>query len=625
MKYVNQQLIKLARMAGSRVILVCLLICSLSNAYSINDTATINITLKEYRKPVPDNSLVGKAIISHQPYENRTCFPESWNMLLKQRMITVPNIKCSPVEILKCYCLTLESISSDMDNGSLQNMNFGKCFYGCFSTVPNYNTHYQVHLVDQLEKGKCALFNRKGILCGKCKDGHGPAVYSFSLKCVECGNSTHWTRVPLYILIAYGPLTVFLGVIVVFTISVNSAPLHGWILVCQLLSTNSLMRLLSSIDLEHISPHCITLLLKLLGSTYGIWNLDFFRFIYTPFCLHPSLSTLHVISLDYIIAAYPLVLIIVMYFLVEMYSRNYRPVVIVFRPFHYCFTRFRHQLYIRTSLVDAFGTFFSLSYMKFFSTTIDLLTPTQVWNFNGSSYHVYYDGTMEYFKGRHIPYALLGVLVCLLCNILPLILILLYSFRKTHVILNCLPLSVRTMLFPFMDNILACYKDGTNGTRNCRYFGLVYHLAYIVILSGFALTKSMLMVGVNAFMCILIGILVAVIRPYKSEVYNIVDTVLILTVGLGFVAGMSLWMASDIDPQNMVLADMIAVVPLNVPLLYFIGYVALKIRRRCFRSLHFIVVKMKASLGKMTRRITEMGGISENTPLVQQPKHYQFT
>ena len=52
------------------------------------------------------------------------------------------------------------------------------------------------------------------------------------------------------------------------------------------------------------------------------------------------------------------------------------------------------------------------------------------------------------------------------------------------------------------------------------------------------------MVGVNAFMCILIGILVAVIWPYKSEVYNIVDTVLILAVGLGFVAGMSDWMVS---------------------------------------------------------------------------------
>ena len=190
-------------------------------------------------------------------------------------------------------------------------------------------------------------------------------------------------------------------------------------------------------------------------------------------------------SLDYIIAAYPLVLILVMYLLVDMYSCNCWPVVIILRPVHHCSTRFRHQLNIKTSLVDAFGTFFSLSYMKFLSTTVDLLTPTQVWDFNGSSYHVYHDGTMEMFKGRHIPYAVLAVLVGFLCNIPPLILILLYSFRKTHVILDCLPLSVRAMLFPFMDNILACYKDGTNGTRNCRYFGVIYHLAFILIVSGY--------------------------------------------------------------------------------------------------------------------------------------------
>ena len=331
----------------------------------------------------------------------------------------------------------------------MQKMTLGKCFYGCF--------HFGY--VEQMDESICAQFNRKGILCGQCKDGYGLAAYSFSLKCVECGNSIHWTRVPLYILIAYGPLTVFLGVIVVFTVSVNSAPLHGWILVCQLLSTNTLMRMI--VQNEHRSianflhhTYIVEPLANTITSIYGIWNLNFFRSIYTPFCLHPSLTTLQVMSLDYIIAAYPLVLIVVMYLLVEKYSRNYRPVVIMFRPFHYCFTRFRHQLNIRTSLVDAFGTFFSLSYVKFLSTTSDLLAPTQVWDFNGSSYRVYYDGTMEMFKGRHIPYAVLAVLMGLLCNILPLVLILLYAFRKTHVILNCLPLSVRTMLFPFMDGLL---------------------------------------------------------------------------------------------------------------------------------------------------------------------------
>ena len=150
----------------------------------------------------------------------------------------------------------------------------------------------------------------------------------------------------------------------------------------------------------------------MITSIYGIWNLDFFRSVYTPFCLNPSLTTLQVMSLDYIIAAYPLVLIVVMYLLVDLYSHNCRPVVVTLKPFHYCSRYFRHQLNIRMSLVDAFGTFFILSYVKFLSTTMDLLAPTQVWDYYGSSYRVYHDGTMKMFKGRHIPYAVLYRCVC---------------------------------------------------------------------------------------------------------------------------------------------------------------------------------------------------------------------
>ena len=577
--------------------------------YGNTIVATTDISTRGSWKPILDDGFLVSASTPDQRSQNQTCFPKSWNVLMEHKMIIATNNKCSSVEVLQCYCLTYDYKSSDMDNGSVRNMNCGKCLYGCFIQ----NTYYQV---EQSNKGIiCALFNRKGILCGQCKDGHGPAAYSFRLTCVECGNSTHWTRVPLYILIAYGPLTVFLGVIVMFTVSVNSAPLHGWILVCQLLTSNIFMRALTLANSPKYPNNIFTIVAYIMESTYGIWNLDFFRSVYTPFCLHPNLTTLQVMSLDYIIAAYPLVLIVVMYLLVQMYSRNCRPVVVVLRPFHYCFTRFRHQLNIRTSLVDAFGTFFSLSYVKFLNTTFDLLAPTRVWDFNGSSYRVYYDGTMEMFKGRHIPYAVLAVLVGLICNILPLVLILCYSFRRTHVLLNCLPLSVRTILFPFMDNILACYKDGTNGTRNCRYFGVVYHIAFMGILSGFVLTKSTLVFGVNAFMCIVIGMLVAVIQPYKAKVYNIVDTVLILSIGLGFDAGMSVLIAKDVDPQNKSIADVIAGIPLFIPLFYFIGFLGLKIRKRFVQSLRCTFIKVKASLSRGRRRTSEMDIMSEDTDL----------
>ena len=302
-----------------------LLFCSVLSFYGITIANKIGIPTKGNWRPTRQNVFLGSGSISNHPSHNQTyaCFPKSWNVLMEQHIINSPTNKCSPLEILMCYCLTSESSSSDVDSESAT---FGKCFYGCFGN----STHYQVK---SDEKDICALFNRKGILCGQCKDGYGPAVYSFSLKCVECGNSSHWTRVPLYILIAYGPLTVFLGVIVVFTVSVNSAPLHGWILVCQLLSTNTLMRTLTQSadsDLKYLY-HISTPLLWIMGSTLGIWNLDFFRSVYTPFCLHPSLTTLQVMSLDYIIAAYPLVLILVMYLLVNLHSHNYRPVVIALK------------------------------------------------------------------------------------------------------------------------------------------------------------------------------------------------------------------------------------------------------------------------------------------------------
>ena len=40
-------------------------------------------------------------------------------------------------------------------------------------------------------------------------------------------------------------------------------------------------------------------------SFLGIWNLDFFRLLYRPFCLHPNSSTLQVLSLDYSLPSCP--------------------------------------------------------------------------------------------------------------------------------------------------------------------------------------------------------------------------------------------------------------------------------------------------------------------------------
>ena len=404
---------------------------------------------------------------------------------------------------------------------------------------------------------------------------------------MECQNITFWKHLFLYIVIAYGPLTLFLATIVFFTVSVNSAPLHGWIFVCQICSSSLYMRLLTRMgELKHLPKP----LYQVFGTFYGIWNLDFFRSVYDPFCLHPGLTTLQVISLDYIIAAYPLVTILVMYVLVHLYSQEYRPVVILWKPFHYCCTRFRHQLNIKTSLVDAFGTFFSLSYVKFLSTTVDLVIPTLVWNENGStSYHSYTDGTQLYFRNDHLPFAVLSVVVFSVFNLLPLLLLLLYSFPKAQCCIHVIPQPLQNTLYPFMDNILSCYNDGTNGTKNCRWFGVVYHIARMLVWSSVMWTESLLFFPIATVVVIISGMFVTLVRPYKSAVYNALDTFLLLSLSLCVLGNSAFTIATIDDPQNIHFSFVILVVPLCIPLLYMFAYLGCEVNvvQRFIQNLNY--------------------------------------
>ena len=212
---------------------------------------------------------------SNTVYSTRTCFPrpKSWNRIMEKKIIWFnPQSSCNSIYVLRCYCLT-------SDNNTL--MYVGQCLYGCFKTEST-SEYYLVNISST--NRLCSSFNRKDKLCGRCTDGDGVPAYSFSLKCVPCGNQTLWKTVPLYILVAYGPLTVFLGLIVLFTISVNSAPLRGWILVCQLLSYDLLMRVLvMGADVHNVKESHVYI--QMFGSVYGVYM----EFGFLSFCLQAFL------------------------------------------------------------------------------------------------------------------------------------------------------------------------------------------------------------------------------------------------------------------------------------------------------------------------------------------------
>ena len=463
------------------------------------------------------------------------------------------------IYILMCYCMSR--------SGS--KMIVGSCFYGCFGHATFLNRYINYSTEDDLTH-PCDLFNRTGVFCSKCINDTGVPAYSYSLQCVHC--EFHWYNIARYIAIAYVPLTVFLILIVVLTVSVNSAPLHGFIFVAQMTSTSVIIRLLEAQKIHRPKDHLQNVAYSIGSAIYGIWNLDFFRSLYHPFCLHPGLSTLQVMSLDYIIAAYPLAIIILVYALVELYSRDCRPVVLMWKPFRQLFACFRHQLNIKTSLVDAFGTFFSLSYVKMLSTTVDLTTATSVWEISGrqSQPYMYYDSTFGLFTRPYLPYAAASVIIFLLFNILPVLFLLIYPQQFFQ---RRIPPNIGQFLQPFMDTLLGAYKDGTGGTRDCRFFVVIYLITRVAVFASFMATRNSFSFVAIAAIVTITGMLVAVIQPYKSNVYNTVDTILVLFLAFNYTGIVAFFFAETLSTRQAGLSRCLMPLSIMLPFVYVCGLV----------------------------------------------------
>ena len=90
------------------------------------------------------------------------------------------------------------------------------------------------------------------------------------------------------------------------------------------------------------------------------------------------------------------------------------------------------------------------------------------------------------------------------------------------------------VLTTFMDAFQGCYKDETNGTRDCRYFAAMYLILLGVLLGSFAMALTILLFPVAATILTMFAIITAIARPYKSTVHNVINTCLIFVSALSF-------------------------------------------------------------------------------------------
>ena len=376
--------------------------------------------------------------------------------------------------------------------------------------------------VSDLNEFMCGGLNRTGLLCSDCEAGLGPAVFSYTLPCLKCLDSGYgWL---LYMFLATFPTTVMFLVIIIFQVRVTSAPMNMIIFTCQVI-----------VNAVNANPYLYTNVSKpgyhftmLLLTVYGIWNLDFFRFVTPPFCISDTMTSDQALSLEYIVALYPLLLIVITYVCIQLHAKGCRILVYLWKPFQRCCCScIPRRWNPMESLVHAFVAFILLSYSKIMFVSFTLLHYEEVFYMFGTTSlsSAYYNASVLYFgfdKTDHLPFGILAFTILVICSGLPVLFLLLYPTRILQKCLGCCSISCQLALRAFADTFQSHYKDGTTGTPDWRYFSGLY-LLFRIFVAGTHVFSNYECYRIFCYgsAAMLFGLL----RPYKENWINFWDSI----------------------------------------------------------------------------------------------------
>ena len=423
-----------------------------------------------------------------------------------------------------------DSCSDEQESNAIS---VGGCPYVYYSNIVIHRYRALPHNTSDLNDFFCAPLNREGLLCRDCIDGFGPSVVTTGYGCANCTESSYgWL---LYIISEFVPATVFYFVVLTLRIRITSAPMNCFVMFSQLVV----------ISINH-SPEFHGALMAELGITsravfkviltcYGLWNLDFFRYLIPPFCVSQSLTNIHVLALQYVSAFYPLLLIALTYTCVELHGHNFKPIVWLWKPFHRCFVYARRRWDSKASIIDVFATFLLLSYSKLLFVSCFLLQGTEIYNADGelvpgTSHVLLFDATVQFLSKEHLPFAIVSLLI-LAFTILPPLLLIFYPCKIFNSCLNRCHKRRFHALHIFVEAFQGCYKDGVTGGWDLRSMSGVYLLLrFVLVLLNYHMVHQ---IGwsMRALVFLSLSILILIVQPYKEHYMNVLDSLLLALLG----------------------------------------------------------------------------------------------
>ena len=144
---------------------------------------------------------------------------------------------------------------------------------------------------------------------------------------------------------------------------------------------------------------------------------------------------------------------------------------------------------------------------------------------------------MLFFSSIHKPYAILAISVLLLFIILPIALLVGYQFSCCQACLTKTRIKGR-VLEEFMHSFNKYYKDGSGGTRDCRWFAAFYIAMRLCIYLLLFLPMTSLFYNFALVYSLLGALFVLVVEPYRDEYkrHNYLEPCVVLSLTLTLTA-----------------------------------------------------------------------------------------
>ena len=431
-----------------------------------------------------------------------------------------------------------------------------------------------------LNDDMCKPYNRKGLLCGGCRKGYGPAVYSLSLDCADCSKFSLSSAIALYLLVVYLPITILFFITITFQLSIMSCPIVAYILFCQGFAVVMEYNQIVYDSILAGCPNNYQWLIQIMLIPLEACNLHLFKSIIPPFCFSEKLTGIDILLLSSLTSSYPIMLVVTTWLLMEYHSMNYQLIHKLWRLFRFILKKFHNQEISGKAVISAFASFIFLSSTTtMYAVYIMTESVTIVSNTDESIYKVglYFDPETGYKSQKHIIYLMLASIQCIVIVLFPTVLLVIYPTRVYKVLSQRLSTRKQLAITAFTEALNYNFKDGLNGTWDYRSLAGIF----LSFLPFFCISSNLIHIAMNrdyninicVFMtATLVSLLLGVLRPLKSPSGNFLFPFYFALFGI-FALVQYLWKISlHTDTETLKIVFIALIILSQIPAYIWVGY-----------------------------------------------------